>query len=359
MIKKYVLLLIIMLSSIVSATLAEDYSAEFKNAYKYAYEKWITTMDSISKANMYWSITRIEMAKMISEFSIDVLWLQLDKTKDCNFYDVSSDLDKQYAYWVTKVCQLWLMWIYDDWTRSDYFNPKRTVTRWEWATILSRAIRLSERKSVIKNGDPFYKPHINFLFSKWIVISYDNPSPKSEEKRWNVMSMLFKSEQDNIILVNYATWYTKLKPNQIYYNKYYWIQFEHYGNYPCLVEILPWEIRFYSFIPEKYWDYKLYSDYIGELKENAKFFNEEWLLIHIESWEFTKKWLDDYESVIEWLEDQSTSINPTSKWYIIYQEPWMSIQEPPYEYFGKENMNPYDYWGKFREVVWDFTLIEK
>ena len=171
--------------------------------------------------------------------------------------------------------------------------------------------------------------------------------------------MLFKSEQDNIILVNYATWYTKLKPNQIYYNKYYWIQFEHYGNYPCLVEILPWEIRFYSFIPEKYWDYKLYSDYIGELKENAKSFNEEWLLIHIESWEFTKKWLDDYESVIEWLEDQSTSINPTSKWYIIYQEPWMSIQEPPYEYFGKENMNPYDYWGKFREVVWDFTLIEK
>ena len=341
-----------------SLTFAEDYSDEFKSAYKYAYEKWITTTSSIDKANMCWSITRIELAKMISEFSINVLWLQPDKSKDCNFYDTSPDLDKQYNYWVTKVCQLWLMWIYDDWLQADYFNPRKNVTRWERATILSRAIRLSEWKNVIKNGDPFYKPHIKFLFSKWIIDSYDNPSPKSEEKRWNVMSMLYKSEPSNIILVNYATWYTKLNPNQIYYNKYYWIKIEHYWDFPYIIEASSWDINFYSFIPERYWDNKLYSDHLPECRETAKRFNETWLLLHIESWETTKKWLDDYESVIEWSRNSSQTINPTSKWYIIYQQPWDWIQESPYEYIGKSNEEYNSYRGIFRKIVWDIKVID-
>ena len=235
--KKYILLLISAFSCIFSIAIAENYTDWFRNAYNYAYEKWVTTMNSISKANMYWSITRIEMAKMISEFSINVLWLKPDETKNCNFYDTDPDLDKQYNNWVTKACQLWLMWIYDDWEKSDYFNPKKTVTRWEWATILSRAIRLSEWKKVIKNWDPFYKPHINFLLLKWIINSYDNPSPKLEEIRWNVMLMLYKTDPKNTIIVNNSTWVTNLKAWQIYRNDYFDIQITSDSKRPRLVSI--------------------------------------------------------------------------------------------------------------------------
>ena len=176
---------------------ASDYSEEYQKAYNYAYSHWITVAKSIDDAKMYSSLDRISMAKMISKFAINVLWILPDKTLECRFEDVSDELDAQYGYWVTKACQLWLMWISDDWKKSDKFNPKWIVRRWQWATVFSRALS-KYNADTVKEWNPYYQTHLQYLYSKWIIKSITNPDPKSEEKRWNVMLMLYRVKQSII-----------------------------------------------------------------------------------------------------------------------------------------------------------------
>ncbi|MBQ7074208.1 hypothetical protein IJM86_03995 [bacterium] len=76
------------------------------NAYIFAYKNGITTMETIEKADMYGNLTRVALAKMISNYAIEVLKLQPDTSKECKFKDVSEKLDKDYNDGVTKACQL-------------------------------------------------------------------------------------------------------------------------------------------------------------------------------------------------------------------------------------------------------------
>jgi hypothetical protein len=55
-------------------------------------------MTTIENANMEGNLTRIAMAKMISNYATNVLKLKLDKTKTCKFADVTDQRDKQYDY---------------------------------------------------------------------------------------------------------------------------------------------------------------------------------------------------------------------------------------------------------------------
>ena len=366
--KKTFLLFVSVFTYLFSVVIAKDYSAGFKNAYNYAYEKWITTMDSISKANMNWSITRIEMAKMISEFSINVLWLKPDTTKNCSFYDTSPDIDKQYNYWVTKACQLWLMWIYDDWEKSDYFNPKKSVTRWEWATILSRTIRLSEWKNVIKNGNPFYEPHLKFLLLKWIVNSYDNPSPKSEEIRWNVMLMLYKADPKNTIIVNSATWFVNLKAWEIYRNDYFWIQITSDSKRPWLIAInelydeytkseFYW-VSIYNYVEEKIGTLTLDWYLVEDFKETAKQYNVEWLLMPLKIlyisekwWYCDQQWDDDW-----WLSDFWSFVYKTNNYIIRDSGFWLYQELPFYDSLYDDLQDSYSSANEVTSAIYSLTL---
>ena len=171
---------------------AWNYTSEQQEAYKFAYDKAITTVSSIDKAVINGSLTRIAMAKMISNFAINVLWLKPDTSVDCLFWDVSKDLDSQYNFWVTQACQLWLMWIWNDWKKSDTFDPKGVVTRAQFATAFSRALNKSKWTS-IENWNPYYTTHLQYLYSEWIIKSVSNPSPSTVEKRWNVMIMMMRA----------------------------------------------------------------------------------------------------------------------------------------------------------------------
>lgn len=190
-------LLVVFISLIFLAgwmSFASNYSQEYQDAYDYAYSQWITTVTPIYKANIYGWLTRIAMAKMISKFAINVLWIVPDSSLDCSFIDVSEELDSWYGYWVKKACQLWLMWIWSNGKLSNYFNPNWTVTRWQWATVFSRALSKYNWDTVVEVS-PYYKPHLDYLYSKWIVKNVENPSPKSVEKRWNVMLMMYRVSQ--------------------------------------------------------------------------------------------------------------------------------------------------------------------
>ena len=130
----------------------EEYSSELKQAYNRAYKNEITTMNSIDKANMKWNITREEMAKMISNYAVNILWKAPDTTKSCLFSD--SNINPGLVQFVTESCQLWLMW---QWVTS--FRPKDSVTRAEFWTVLSRALRWNKNEW----WSTYYENHLKSL----------------------------------------------------------------------------------------------------------------------------------------------------------------------------------------------------
>ena len=166
-----------------------EYSSELQQAYKWAYENKITTMDSIEKANMKWNITREEMAKMISNYTINILWKTPDTTKTCLFID--SNINPDLIESVTMSCQLWLM---GQWITS--FKPKDSVTRAEFWTVLSRSLRWNKNEW----WSTYYENHLKALKSEWIMNKIDTPMNK--EMRGYVMLMLMRSSDENARVID-------------------------------------------------------------------------------------------------------------------------------------------------------------
>lgn len=163
-----------------SEVLDNWFTREQNVAYKFAFENWITTMDNIEKANMEGWLTRIAMAKMLSQYAINILKKTPDTNKECKFSDVSEELDAQYNNGVTLSCQLWIMgvWITE-------FRPNDEVTRAEFGTALSRML--------YGTADwewAYYKPHLEILKQLWIIT---NDNPELKELRGYVMIMLMRS----------------------------------------------------------------------------------------------------------------------------------------------------------------------
>ena len=168
-----------------SAFGAASYSTELENAYQFAYDNGITTMDSIESANMYGSLTRIAMAKMMANYATDVLGKTPDTSKDCSFPDVSDALDAQYDNGVTKACQLGLMGV-----GITNFNPYGLVTRAEFGTVLSRALY----GDTYNGGNPWYADHLNALHEAGIMNNISNPMML--EVRGYVMLMMQRASED-------------------------------------------------------------------------------------------------------------------------------------------------------------------
>ena len=155
-------------------------SQEFRDAYSRAKENGITTMSTIEWARMNDWLTREEMAKMISNYAVNILWKKPDTTKPCYFID--SNINPDLVQYVTESCQLWLMW---QWVTS--FRPKDSVTRAEFGTVLSRLLYWN----TYEWWDPYYTRHLQALQSNWIMSNISNPY--MAEIRWYVMIMMQRS----------------------------------------------------------------------------------------------------------------------------------------------------------------------
>ena len=340
------------------------YSPEYVNAYNYALKNWITTIDSIINANLNWEITRIEMAKMISTYAINIAWLKPDNNKDCNFSDVSRELDVQFKYWVTRACQLWLMWLDNDWNKQENFNPRKKVTRAQLATVLSRMLNRSYWRT-IKNWEPYYDTHLKYLIQEWIINDYYKPLPDTNEKRWNVMLMLYRSDYRNIVTTNYEEWYTILKPWQLYRNKHYWIQVISSAISWWVVSITKnieeWDalISLFAFLTEEIDWYKLDNTYwkYEEYKDNAKRFNSTWLLLNYTSRLIEKK----NSNNTQWIRN-TVNKDYTEKDYQLIDMPWFGIQESPFTARKDEGSCPicWPMWYyanyKIKNIKWDIEF---
>jgi len=170
-------------SSPVKSLLNTDFSIELQKAYIFAYMNQITTMPTIDKADLHGNLTRIAMAKMVANYVLSLNLQKPDLDKKCEFSDISSDLNKDYDNGVTKACQLGLMGV---WIKE--FNPNGIVSRAEFGTVLSRALRWAK----YNNDNIYYEKHLEALKKDWIMTKIENP--KAQELRGRVMLMLMRAK---------------------------------------------------------------------------------------------------------------------------------------------------------------------
>jgi hypothetical protein len=264
------------------------YIDEYPEAYKWAFKNWITTQPTIEKANMYWSITRIELSKMISNYAINVLNKKVDTSKKCQFSDVSDKLNSQYDLWVTKACQLWLMW---QWISK--FKPNDNVTRAEFWTILSRLLYWTKY-----NGwTPYYQKHVNQLNIRWIMTNINNLE-KVNESRGNVMVMLKRSEEKwNIQIPSFEELNDVLNIKCEYESPFDWWD-KTLVNLTKKFFILPYKDWYFSF---SFWWQDGLSLRVGySLNKNpcTTYLNSDEILLWPAEWQNMNKIYEDYDNNI-------------------------------------------------------------
>ena len=168
-----------------------QYSPEMQEAFDFANNNWLISASSIYSADMDWYLTRIWMAKILSQFAINIVWMKPDYNKYNTYYDVSESLDAQYDNWALLAYQLWIMWI-----DTHYFRPYDYVTRAEFATAVSRMVYNTEDW---RNNRAYYEPHLNKLRDEWILT---NTNPNRIEKRWLALIILNRIA-NNYSFINY------------------------------------------------------------------------------------------------------------------------------------------------------------
>lgn len=188
-------------SSVPTAVLgaSADYNEELTDAYAYASTIGATTQATIDAANMYGTLIRSHMAKMLSEYAKEVLDRTPDTTKTCLFTDISNESEEMKGY-ILEACQLGLMGV-----GITAFNPNGVVTRAEFGTVLSRALYGDANNG----GEPYYKKHLEALEEAGIMKQISNPTMK--EIRGYVMLMMMRADpsyvapEEEVVLPGLAT----------------------------------------------------------------------------------------------------------------------------------------------------------
>lgn len=159
------------------------FPAEMNDAYLYAYDIGITTMDTIQEADMTWPLIRAHMAKMMANYAINILGRAPDAWAICTFTDLAGQSTEMKGY-IMLACQLGLMG-----QGLTGFDPNGEVTRAQFGTVLSRALRGAK----YNGADPFFLNHLNALKTNNIITNTD---PDLQEIRGYVMLMLYRANQE-------------------------------------------------------------------------------------------------------------------------------------------------------------------
>lgn len=183
-------------TNVISASIdGSTYSDEQNQAYLWAFKNWITTTSNIIDAKLDTKVTRAQLAKMISQFAIKVMWKTPNTSKDCSAFLPSikkyqgQDL---YDFMITS-CQLDLMWIDLNGGVLSNFMPDKYVTRWEFWTVLSRVLYGTTYNNYTTAKD-FYTEHLKALKDAGIIT---NTTPSLEELRGYIMLMMYRASQSS------------------------------------------------------------------------------------------------------------------------------------------------------------------
>lgn len=163
---------------------AASYSSELQGAYDYAYGIGITTQSSIDNADMYGTLIRSHMAKMMSNYATEVLGQTPDTSLACDFTDVGNETTELQGY-ITESCQLGIMG-----QGITAFNPNGVVTRAQFGTALSRVLYGDQ----YDGGTPYYTAHLAALQDAGVMNNISTPF--ALEMRGRVMLMMQRAAED-------------------------------------------------------------------------------------------------------------------------------------------------------------------
>lgn len=181
-----------------------DYSQEMNQAYIYACNRRITTMNTIQNADMDWPLLRKHLAKMISEFAVKEIWLKPVEDRVCNFQDAHWETAEM-IYYMQLACKLWLMGMESNWVDvKKTFDPNSHVTRAEFGTVLSRLLWWTTYAT--NDGTYYYTKHLQALKNNGIMTMIHDPWPKNVELRWYVMLMLMRVNENNLVMTYRSHW---------------------------------------------------------------------------------------------------------------------------------------------------------
>lgn len=155
-------------------------------AYTFAFDKSITTMKNIADARMCDGVSRIELSKMITNYAINVLKKSPNTNIVCSFDDVSGQSEEMQWY-TQKICQLGIMWLEQDGSPAQSFNPTQKVDRATFSTAFSRLLYGSKNNV---SSWSWYAKHIQALKDAGIL---KNTDPTILELRWYIMLMMMRS----------------------------------------------------------------------------------------------------------------------------------------------------------------------
>lgn len=172
----------------------EKYGEDVFVAYNWAINNWITTIDNVSKVKFNKKITRAELAKMMVVFMSWTLQREPLLTWEVNYKDIDAKKLWDLTWYIQLAYQYQIMGIRSDWSPMENFNPDKTVTRAEFATVLSRVLF---GNTYNQGWVKYYEKHIEALEKANIL---NNTNPNLVEARWRIMTMLYNTQ--NIIVSN-------------------------------------------------------------------------------------------------------------------------------------------------------------
>jgi len=173
---------------------------ELNEAFQRAYRWNITNKCPITEARLEYPIIRMEAAKMISMFTMQVLGIHPNTNKAwCDEYPDIMTLSPEMRFFAKTSCQLDLMGLkHDGKTPDELFNPKDKVTRAQFGTMLSRLI-YGDKYNIYEGEEEKYQryeKHLNALNKDNIMKKIEKPLIL--EERGRVMLMFYRIVQENL-----------------------------------------------------------------------------------------------------------------------------------------------------------------
>lgn len=165
------------------------YSQELIDSYLWWHNMWLIKAPTIEKANMGNNLTRKQLAKIISIYSIKVLKKEINTGFACEFEDLEYFWQEDQLF-AKVACQLWIMWLNSDGTPNHIFNPNGKVTRAEFGTAFSRL--LYGNRNNTDDTTQRYTKHLQSLKNDGIMKKIEVPHMK--ELLGNVFLMLNRAE---------------------------------------------------------------------------------------------------------------------------------------------------------------------
>ncbi len=177
------------------------YTREITDAFQRWYNLNITNKCPITAARMESPIIRMEAAKMMSMFTIQIIGLFPDTHKQgCDKFPDAANLSDEMQFFIKTACQLDLMGLKPDGKTPDkVFNPHDYVDRAQFGTMLSRLI-YGDKYNIYSGEETLYKwyeKHLAALHADNIMKKIENPSMLEERAR--VLLMLKRTADSDIV----------------------------------------------------------------------------------------------------------------------------------------------------------------